>query len=96
MMVSDTVFMGSIGDVPDEPTSLSSTTGEPSAQIVDLRDDMDELTETVHNQWIQFCNDNEDIEVRLTAKCKKLLIFCIINICVSGGLACVILAMLLN
>lgn len=96
MMVSDTVLMGSVGDIPDEPTIVSSTTGELSAQIVDLRDDMDELTETVHNQWVQFCNDNEDIEVRLTEKYKKLLIFCIINICVSGGLACAILPMLLN
>lgn len=84
-------------DVPSEPkTEYGSVKGELDAQIMDLRDDMDELTDTVHNQWVQFCNDNEDIEVRLTAKCKKLLIFCIINICVSGGLACAILAMLLN
>lgn len=95
MTVSDTVFMGSIGDIHDEPISVSGTTDELSAQIVDLRDDMDELTDTVRNQWLQFCNDNEDIEVRLTAKYKKLLIFCIINISVSGGLACAILAMLL-
>lgn len=83
-------------DVPDEPTSVGNVAGELSAQIVDLRDDMDQLTDTVHNQWVQFCNDNEDIEVRLMDKYKKLLIFCIINIGVSGGLACAIVAMLLN
>lgn len=92
MIMSNIVY-----DVPSEPKAeYGSVKGELEAQIMDLRDDMDELTETVHNQWVQFCNDNEDIEVRLTEKCKKLLIFCIINICVSGGLACAILAMLLN
>lgn len=83
-------------DIPEEPTSVGSSIGSITAQVVDLRDDMDELTKTVHNQWLQFCNDNEDIEVRLMEKYKKLVIFCVINICVSGGLACVILAMLLN
>lgn len=92
MIMSNIVY-----DVPSEPkVEYGSVKGELEAQIMDLRDDMDELTETVHNQWVQFCNDNDDIEVRLTEKYKKLLIFCIINICVSGGLTCAILAMLLN
>ena len=92
MIMSNIVY-----DVPSEPkVEYGSVKGELEAQIMDLRDDMDELTETVHNQGVQFCNDNEDIEVCLTEKCKKLLIFCIINICVSGGLACAILTMLLN
>lgn len=72
------------------------TSTELNVQIDDLRNDVDELTEMVHNQWLQFCTDNEDIEVRLMDKYKKLFVVCAINICVSGGLACVILAMILN
>lgn len=82
-------------DVPQEPTSVDSSFGSLAAQIVDLRDDMDELTETVHHQWVQFCDDNEDIEVRLIAKCKKLFILLVVNMGVSGVLLCVMIAMLL-
>lgn len=81
-------------DVPSEPkTEYSYVKDELNAQIMDLRDDMDELTDTVHNQWVQFCNDNEDIEVRLTAKCKKLFILAMVNMGVSGVLLCLILAL---
>jgi len=81
-------------DVPSEPkTECGSVTGELNAQVMDLRDDMDELTDTVHNQWVQFCNDNEDIEVRLTAKCKKLFILAMVNMGVSGVLLCLILTL---
>lgn len=81
-------------DVPSEPKiEHDSVKGELDAQIMDLRDDMDELTDTVHNQWIQFCNDNEDIEVRLTAKCKKLFILAMVNMGVSGVLLCLILTL---
>lgn len=82
-------------DVPDEPKSVDSSIGSIAAQIVDLRDDMDELTETVHNQWVQFCNDNEDVEVRLIAKYKKLFILLVVNMGVSGVLLCATVAMLL-
>lgn len=81
-------------DVPSEPkTECGSVKGELNAQVMDLRDDMDELTDTVHNQWVQFCNDNEDIEVRLTAKCKKLFILAMVNMGVSGLLLCLILTL---
>lgn len=81
-------------DVPSEPkTEYGSVKGELDAQIMDLRDDMDELTDTVHNQWVQFCNDNENIEVRLTAKCKKLFILAMVNMGVSGVLLCLILTL---
>lgn len=83
-----------IYDVPSEPkTEYGSVKGKLDAQIMDLRDDMDELTDTVHNQWVQFCTDNEDIEVRLTAKCKKLFILAMVNMGVSGGLLCLILTL---
>lgn len=81
-------------DVPSEPkTECGSVKGELNAQIMDLRDDMDELTDTVHNQWVQFCNDNKNIEVRLTAKCKKLFILAMVNMGVSGVLLCLILTL---
>lgn len=81
-------------DVTSKPkTECDSVNGELDAQIVDLRDDMDELTDTVHNQWVQFCNDNEDIEVRLTAKCEKLFILAMMNMGVSGVLLCLILTL---
>lgn len=81
-------------DDPSEPkTEYGSVKGELDAQVMDLRDDVDELTDTVHNQWVQFCNDNEDIEVRLTAKCKKLFILAMVNMGVSGGLLCLILTL---
>lgn len=83
-------------DLPSEPkTEYRSVKGELNAQIMDLRDDMDELTDTVHNQWVQFCNDNEDIEVRLTANCKKLFILLVVNMGVSGVMLCAMIAMLL-
>lgn len=81
-------------DAPSEPkTEYDPVKGELDAQIMDLRDDMDELTDTVYNQWVQFCNDNEDIEVRLTAKCKKLFILAMVNMGVSGVLLCLILTL---
>lgn len=81
-------------DVPSEPkTEYGSVKGELDAQIMDLRDDMDELTDTVDNQWVQFCIDNEDIKVRLTAKCKKLFILAMVNMGVSGVLLCLILTL---
>ena len=84
-------------DVPSElKTEYNSVKSELDAQIMDLRDDMDELTDTVHNQWVQFCNDNEDIEVRLTAKCKKLIILAMVNMGVSGVLLCLILTLLVR
>ena len=83
-------------DVPSEPkTEYGSVKGELDAQIMDLRDDMDELTETVHHQWVQFCNDNEDVEVRLIAKYKKLIILLVVNMGVSGVMLCAMIAMLL-
>lgn len=81
-------------DVPSEPkTEYGSVKDGLDAQVMDLHDDMDELTDTVHNQWVQFCNDNEDIEVRLTAKCKKLFILAMVNMGVSGVLLCLILTL---
>ena len=81
-------------DVPSEPkTEYGSVKSELDAQVMDLCDDMDELTDTVHNQWVQFCNDNENIEVRLTAKCKKLFILAMVNMGVSGVLLCLILTL---
>lgn len=84
-------------DVASEPKteygSVKSELGAQVTQVMDLRDDIDELTDTVHNQWIQFCNDNENIEVRLTAKCKKLFILAMVNMGVSGVLLCLILTM---
>ena len=82
-------------DVPQEPTSVDSSFGSLSAQVVDLRDDMDELADTVHHQWVQFCDDNENIELRLIAKYKKLFILLVMNMGVSGVLLCVMIAMLL-
>lgn len=82
-------------DVPEEPMSVDSSIGSIAAQIVDLRDDMDELTETVHHQWVQFCNDNEDVEARLIAKYKKLFILLVVNMGVSGVMLCSMIAMLL-
>lgn len=83
-------------DVPGEPkTECGSVKGELDAQIMDLRNDMDELTDTVHNQWAQFCNDNEDVEVRLIAKYKKLFILLVVNMGVSGVMLCAMIAMLL-
>lgn len=79
-------------DVPEEPKSVDSSI---AAQVVDLRDDMDELTETVHHQWVQFCNDNEDVEVRLIAKYKKLFILLVVNMGVSGVILCAMIVMLL-
>lgn len=82
-------------DMPEEPNGVDSSIGSIAAQIVDLRDDMDEMTETVHNQWVQFCNDNEDVEMRLIAKYKKLFILLLVNMGVSGVLLCTMIAMLL-
>lgn len=82
-------------DVPQEPTSVDSSFVSLAAQVVDLRDDMDELTDTVHHQWVQFCDDNEDIELRLIAKYKKLFILLVMNMGVSGVLLCAIIAILL-
>lgn len=82
-------------DVPEEHKSVDSSIGSIAAQVVDLRDDMDELTETVHHQWVQFCNDNEDVEVRLIAKYKKLFILFAVNMGVSGVMLCAMIAMLL-
>lgn len=82
-------------DVPEEPKSVDSSIGSIAAQVVDLRDDMDELTETVQHQWVQFCNDNEDVEVRLIAKYKKLFILLMVNMGVSGVMLCAMIAMLL-
>lgn len=82
-------------DVPEEPKSVDSSIGPIAAQVMDLRDDMDELTETVHHQWVQFCNDNEDVEARLIAKYKKLFILLVVNMGVSGVMLCAMIAMLL-
>lgn len=71
-----------IYDIPDEPTAGNSISSI-SAQVDDLRDDINELTETVHNQWIQFCNDNKNMEDRFTVKHNTLFILLVVNMGIS-------------
>lgn len=84
-----------IYDIPDEPKSADSTISSITAQIVDLNNDMNDLTEMVHKQWSQFCIDNEDMEANFIAKYKKLFILLVVNMGVSGVLLYAVISMLL-
>lgn len=84
-------------DVPDEPKyDHENGNGDMEIRMLDLRDDLDELTETMHNQWMQFSEDDLKMEKEFSERCGKMLSLVIANMVVTGGLICSMIAMLIR
>lgn len=83
--------------VPPEPKrNLDDGNGDMEIRMLDLRDDLDELTETVHKQWVQFSEDDLKIKKEFSERCGKILTLVIANMVVTGGLICSMIAMLIR
>lgn len=89
---------GIVYDMPDEPKFDIDKTGNGDMEIrmLDLRDDLDELTETMHNQWAQFSEDDLKMEKEFSERCGKMLSLVIADMVVTGGLICSMIAMLIR
>ena len=82
--------------IPKEPEFQLNVDTSVASQLLDLRDDLDEMQSISKNQWTQFCMDMTKTETMLSDRIDKIKKFCYINIGVSGGLLCLVLTMLLT
>ena len=82
--------------VPPEPKrNIDDGNADIEMRMLDLRDDLDELAETVHNQWAQFSEDNIKMEKEFSERCGKMRSLAIANMVVTGGLICSMIAQLI-
>lgn len=48
--------------VPKEPEYSATNVADVQAQLLDVRDDIENVEKTMHNQWEQFCNDISSVK----------------------------------
>lgn len=84
-------------DMPPEPKfGTENGNGDMEIRMLDLRDDLDELTETVHNQWMQLCADDLKAKEEITEQTSRLQRLTIANLLTAGGLICVLITTLIS
>lgn len=84
-------------DMPPEPEfDLENHNGDIEMRMLDLRDDLDELIDTVHTQWEQYWIEIAKVEEEFGDRYGRLRRLTIANLLTAGGLICTMLTKLMS
>lgn len=84
-------------DMPPEPKhDFDNGNGDVEMRMLDLRDDLDELIDTVHTQWEQYWIEIAKVEEEFGGQYGRLRRLTIANLLTAGGLICVLLTTLMS
>ena len=65
-------------------------------RMLDLRDDLDDLIDTVHTQWEQYWREIAKVEDEFAGQYGRLHRLTIANLVTAGGLICMLLTKLMS